>query len=147
MNPETNIDMTGCGFGDSANLHIPENTSTTVKGYKTSAWQFGYRDTTTGNKVNNEQFGWIIPSINYIEVPEDAEIWDGSSQIKPEYSANFGGCEIKTAAELAYVIANKGKVLVNVDGVDRTISYFRLTKDIYLNHLKQKNFLPFLHNK
>ena len=133
LNPETNIDMTGCGFGDSANLHIPENTSTTVKGYKTSAWQFGYRDTTTDNIVNNEQFGWIIPSINYTERPEDAEIWDGSSQIKPEYSANFGGCEIKTAAELAYVIANKGKVLVNVDGVDRTISYFRLTKDIYLN--------------
>lgn len=133
LNPETNIAMTGCSLGDSANTYLPETTSSTVKGYQISNWQFGYRDTTTANKVGDEQFGWIIPSINYTEVPSDAEIWDGVSYKKPEYSEEFDGCLIKTGAELAFVIANKGKVLVDTGETEKLVSYFRLANDIYLN--------------
>lgn len=134
LNPETNIDMTGCSLNNFFNLDVPEDTAATVKGYKISAWQFDCRNTTADYKVGDEKFGLIIPSLNRTDMPEGAEIWDGSSCTKPEYSADLGCCIIKTGADLAFVIANNGKVQVTVDGINKTINYFKLVNDIYLNN-------------
>ena len=69
------------------------------------------------------------------EDEEQIEVWDGVTQTAPVDSDNDGIYEITNAAELAYVIANSGKVIEN--GISVSNRTFVITKDIYLNDIKK----------
>ena len=153
-NPDKNLTMEGCCVGrrldkngepmlDSNN----EEKLWTITGaeperlqkYQLSDWQYSYFGDgavweAEATAAEAKQPNVLIPSIYFIEASENMNVWTQNETTKPAFVETLNYCEISNAAELAYVVHNKGKVLVtDASGKERTIKTFKLVNDIYIN--------------
>lgn len=147
LNNTKNLEMFGCSVGDQVTVkgvrRDPETDeieegkkSDTVKDVKLSRWRFGYKQSV--ESLESEYAGNYNVVIPTIFPPssenQDIEIWTQDVYTVPKYDDTNGGCcLIQSVSDLAYVIANNGKVQVTHDGKTFYVNRFRLTTDLFIN--------------
>lgn len=155
-NPEANLTMEGCCVGrryDTSEgnlgkylLDADGNEKTWcitgkepigLKKYQLSDWRFAHSGKGSlweGEEGVEHQPNILVPSLYFVDKPEDMNVWVRDELTPPPFSEEANCCEISTAAELAFVVLNKGQVtIIDEENNARVIRAFKLVNDIYLN--------------
>lgn len=131
--------ITGCSVGSKTfiNGKSPEPSL-----YELSKWSNFYYDGCPDGKGNkDDELGIAVPTIEVFldSNTNELNLWEQDAT-PPKYSEETGYCEIETAAELAYVIKNGGKTIIDVNGQSKEVKHYKIIKDLYINDPKKMNW-------
>lgn len=148
-NIDKNLKMRGCSEGST--VYITGELSDSIRDYAVSSWQYAYYQKNSDESQENSDepqdnsddptIDLLVPSIEFIEdIIDDSKLWTQGTTQRPAYDVENNLCYISNGAELAYVIENNGKTIVDSGGSRKTVTSYKLTNDIYLNDPRKINW-------